>query len=84
MDDKHRTKQPARKVSAKASSVFNLADSFENDLLRATQEQVRKIQIDRKNRVNFDRLLATVINQVLRCAVILQPSEVATAANRKL
>lgn len=84
MDNKHRPKQPARRVSTKASSSFNLADSFESDLLRVSQEQVSKIQLDRKNRINFDRLLATVIDQVLRCTVNLQPSEVAEATNRIL
>lgn len=84
MDNKHRAKQPARKANTKASSSFSLADSFENDLLRAAQEQVRKIESDRKNRVNFDKLLASVIDQVLTCTVNLQPSEVAMAANRIL
>lgn len=84
MDNKHRTKQPVRQANAKASSSFNLADDFENDLLRATQEQIRKIELDRKNRVNFDKLLVAVIDQVLRCEVNLQPSEVAIAANRIL
>lgn len=84
MDNKHRPKQPAQRVSTKASPSFNLADSFESDLLRVSQEQVSKIQLDRKNRVNFDRLLTTVIDQVLRCAVNLQPSEVAEATNRIL
>lgn len=84
MDNKHRTKQPVRQATAKASSSFNLADSFENDLLRATQEHIRKIELDRKNRVNFDKLLAAVIDQVLRCEVNLQPSEVAIATNRIL